>query len=374
MDERLERTARAVAAAGADWAVLTSPDAVAYATGHVVPIETGPSPFAGGPSLALVGKDGTAGLVVANVEASAAKRAWVPEVVTYEGFGFERHAPYAENYGIAVAGLARRLGVGGKIAADPCSFPASLLDLLPLERGLDLTTPLDRARATKTAAERAALQRCADGAALGQATFLQALRPGRTELEVFADIRGAIEGFAGQRVPFAGDFISGVTRTAAVSGWPTTRVIAPGDPVMADLAPRIDGYWGDSCATTVIGVPRKGHERLFRASKDALSLATDLIRPGLEIRRLDAALRDLVGKAGFAYPHHSGHSIGTAVHEYPRLVPYETASFQEDMVVMVEPGAYEPEIGGVRSEYMVRVTATGCEVMAPFEHVMAIAH
>jgi Xaa-Pro dipeptidase len=60
MDERLERTAAAVRGLGADWAVLASVDAVAYATGHVVPVEAGPSPFAGGPTLALVAADGSA--------------------------------------------------------------------------------------------------------------------------------------------------------------------------------------------------------------------------------------------------------------------------------------------------------------------------
>jgi Xaa-Pro aminopeptidase len=207
---------------------------------------------------------------------------------------------------------------------------------------------------------------------LGQRAFLEALKPGRTELAVFADIRCAIEEFTGERVPFTGDFVSGVARTAGFTGWPTDRLIEPGDPVMADLAPRVGGYWGDSCAVTVIGSPRKGHERLFRASKDALSLAIETIRPGLAIDKFDETIRAFVGKAGYAYPHHSGHSIGTAVHEWPRLVPYETAQFREDMVVLVEPGAYDPEIGGVRSEYMLRVTKDGCVPMAPFEHVMAI--
>ena len=258
------------------------------------------------------------------------------------------------------------------MAGDPRSFPAWLLDALPVRLGIDIMTPLAHARATKTAAELVALQRCADAVARGQAEFLKALRPGRTELAVFADVRCAIEEFAGERVPITGDFISGVARTAGFTGWPIARVIEAGDPVMADLAPRIGGYWGDCCAVTVAGTPRKGHERLFQASKDALTLAMELIRPGLAINEFDAAIRAFVAKAGYSYPHHTGHSIGTAVHEFPRLVPYETTQFREDMVVLVEPGAYNPAIGGVRSEYMLRVTATGCEALAPFEHVMAI--
>ena len=372
MDERLERTAQAIREAGADWAALTSPDQVAYATGHVVPIEAGPSPFAGGPTLALVSKDGTAGVVCANVEAAAAAKAWVDEVEEYDGFAFRYDAPYADYYHHATAVMENRLNVGGKIAYDPRSFPQQLHYFLNIDASIDLMTPLDRVRATKTKAELVSLQRCANAVAIGQTAFLKALRPGRTELAVFADIRLAIEEFAGERVPITGDFLSGAERTAGFTGWPIARVIEPGDPVMADLAPRIDGYWGDCCAVTVAGTPRTGHEKLFRLSKDALDLAIATIRPGLAIDVLDRLLREFIGKSGYEYPHHTGHSIGTAVHEYPRLVPYETALFEENMVVLVEPGAYDREIGGVRSEYMIRVTATGCEVLAPFEHVMAI--
>jgi Xaa-Pro dipeptidase len=232
---------------------------------------------------------------------------------------------------------------------------------------------LRRARATKTAAELAALARCAEAVAIGQRVFLDTVRPGRSELAVFADVRRAIEEFAGRRVPITGDFLSGAERTAGFTGWPVNRKIQAGDPVMADLAPRIDGYWGDSCGTTCVGKPSAAFERLFRTSKAALEHAVGFIRPGRTAAEVDAELRAFVGREGFAYPHHSGHSIGTAVHEWPRLVPYETdAALEPDMVLLVEPGCYDPEVGGVRSEYMLRVTRDGCEIMHRFEHRLAV--
>lgn len=79
------------------------------------------------------------------------------------------------------------------------------------------------------------------------------------------------------------------------------------------------------------------------------------------------SLRAHMQGAGFSYPHHSGHGIGTSVHEWPRLVPDEPALIEENMVLMVEPGSYRDGIGGVRCEHMLRVTATGVEVLTDFQ-------
>ena len=45
---------------------------------------------------------------------------------------------------------------------------------------------------------------------------------------------------------------------------------------------------------------------------------------------------------------------------------------REGMVLMLEPGAYEPGVGGVRLEWMYLVTATGNEVLSGFPHVQAL--
>ena len=371
MDDRLQRTVAAIRAAGAQWGVLTSVDAVAYATGHAPVIEAGPSPFAGGPTVALVGADGGSGLVAPNVEAASLAATWVDERALYEGYAYERPAPLHENYLAAVRGLAAKLGFGGTLAVEPASFTAALAEALGGGRTTDLTPALTRARMIKTAAELALLRRCAEAAAVGQRAFLRAVRPGRTELAVFADIRCAMEEFAGERMAITGDFLSGRQRTAGFTGWPTDRVIEAGDPVIADLAPRLGGYWGDSCAGLVVGLPDERFRRQFRAAKDALEHALSIIRPGLTAAELDREIRGMVARVGYRYPHHTGHSIGTAVHEFPRIVSHDATPLEADMVLMVEPGAYDPEVGGVRTEWMIRVTPGGCEPLAPFEHVVS---
>ena len=290
----------------------------------------------------------------------------VADTEIYTTFQYAQAQDLGDEYRSAIQRLAARLGIGGNLATDAGRDAGSILSTHTREL-TDITPYLQHQRSTKTAAELVALKRCADAAAIGQRAFYASTRPGRTELDAFADIRCAIENFAGERCAMAGDFVSGRERTAACGGWPIARMIEPGDPVISDLAPRMAGYWGDSCASATAGPPTDAYLQLHNAARSALDLAVSIIRPGLRVDDLDAQLRAEIGRFGFTFPHHAGHGIGTGVHEWPRIVPYETAQLREGMVLMIEPGAYTSEIGGVRCEWMIEVTATGCKPMSPFE-------
>jgi Xaa-Pro aminopeptidase len=75
-------------------------------------------------------------------------------------------------------------------------------------------------------------------------------------------------------------------------------------------------------------------------------------------------LRSAVRAQGYAvYPHHSGHGLGVAYHEEPRIVPYNTLALEPGMLLALEPGVYVPGVGGVRLEDVLLVTADGCEVL-----------
>jgi Xaa-Pro dipeptidase len=371
MDERLAKTIAAIRAAGADWGFFTSPDGVAYTTGHIVPIEAGPSPFAGGPSLAVIGIDGSCGLVVTNLEGGAAS--WATEIITYEGFSYRQPTDISANYRSAAAELIRRFGPGGIIAIEDTTFPLSLFPLIEGRKRASIEPFFKRERAIKTEGEIGLLREAALTASVGQRAFLEHAAAGRSELEVFAEIRLAMESRAGERMPLTGDFISGRERTSAFMGWPGNRKLLNGDPLICDLAPRVRGYWGDSCASAMIGEPNPGFLKLFDAAKSALGMAVEMIRPGLVIADLDQRLQAHIRQRGYSYAHHSGHSIGTSVHEWPRLVGYERETLKPGMVIMVEPTALDPEIGGVRVEWMFHVTSSGCEILTDFEHRPSIA-
>lgn len=369
MRDRVGRIQEALGEIDADWAILTCLDSVCYATGHAVPIETGPSPFSGGPTTALVSRDGVVGLVGPNHELGAYPP--VDFVETYSGFTWDRPADQVDNYRLAIEAVSKKLGVKGTLGIERASFPRILAEVwsLPI---VSIDAALARTRAIKTESELVLLGRAAEIAAIGQRAARDICVAGMSELEVFAGIRQAMERAAGVRVPLAGDFLTGSARTAGTAGWPIERILDDRDPVICDLAPRIAGYWADGCGSFQLGEPTDAYLAMFSAAEQALQAAEAELLPGLRFCDFDGILRDLVCSKGFAYPHHSGHSIGAAVHEYPRIVPYETAPVRENMVLMVEPGAYRQGVGGVRLEFMFRVTATGARAMSKFQVAPAL--
>ena len=170
---------------------------------------------------------------------------------------------------------------------------------------------LARRRAIKTEGEVAALTRCAEATATGQRAAPGAVRAGETELAAWRDVRLAMESFAGTRCPVAGDFVTGRSRTAGIGGAPGARVMRAGDTVICDLAPRIDGYWGDSCTSFALGEPGAAWREMYACTHRAFELVLESLRPGVSVHDFDAPIRAMIHDAGYLNPIHMGHGIGT---------------------------------------------------------------
>ena len=79
----------------------------------------------------------------------------------------------------------------------------------------------------------------------------------------------------------------------------------------------------------------------------------DTLRPGQQhVAPANGAL-----PKGFI--HGTGHGVGLEIHEAPSVGRGGTAPLAVGDVVTVEPGVYDPEIGGVRLEDMLLITAEG---------------
>jgi Xaa-Pro aminopeptidase len=78
-------------------------------------------------------------------------------------------------------------------------------------------------------------------------------------------------------------------------------------------------------------------------------------------------LRQALPQAGLERAHHTGHGIGAAWSEEPRIVPYDDMQIEEDMVLAVGPAIYRPGFG-VRLEDVFVVRANGNQLLTRSEH------
>jgi len=336
--------------------LLSSPFSVDWASGHESAIETGPNPFAGGPSLLLV-EPGGATLLYPDCE--------TPDlaVLGLNGLAYASYAPAGPlEPAQAYAAKARELVAGkARLGVEFATLPAPLLAALPGARPVD--EAVRALRAVKTPAEIAALRAALALCDHAQAVLPGLVRPGRTELEIWGDLRAALESRAGRRLPVLADFVSG-PRTGDIGGPPTNRVVAAGEWVLADIVPRLGSTWGDICGVIPAGEPGARFHAWKQVTGEALDFAISLIRPGAIAGEIDRQVRAFLTTRGYPpYPHHTGHGIGASYHEAPRIVAGNPAVLAEHMVIALEPGVYFPGEGGVRLEDVVLVTATGCEVL-----------
>ncbi len=349
-----------------DSALLSHPATITWLVGYAPPIQTGPNPFEGGPALGWW-HDGKLVLLLSDNEAGTA-RAFDPEVRDYAAYTIDGPAAGFRNQAAALKELLSSSQAGKACVGLELDFlPASFLDVVRESLGgaelVPLDSNLDQLRAVKSPDEvqriRAALSLCD----LAQAETIRLLRAGISEIELWSEVKGRLEMAAGGRLPMLADFVAGL-RTAEIGGLPGNYALAEGDAVIADIVPRLNGFWGDNCGTHFVGEPVPELRKVHGVVLDALCGAIAAVKPGLRACDLDAQMRQAIRDAGYpVYPHHSGHGLGVTYHEEPRIVPYNTQPLEPGMVIALEPGSYIPGVGGVRLEDVLLVTKDGCEVL-----------
>ncbi|MEW6574400.1 MAG: Xaa-Pro peptidase family protein [Bacillota bacterium] len=207
------------------------------------------------------------------------------------------------------------------------------------------------------------------------AACLPSLRPGVKERDWALDLEFALRRSGAQRAAF--DFIvASGWRSALPHGTATDKEVAEGDLVVVDCGAVVGHYRSDFTRTVAVASAAPWQEQIYQAVLAAQKAAIAAIRPGTEAGEVDRAARSVLDGYGFAeaFSHSTGHGLGLAVHEEPRLAEGVETLLAPGMVVTVEPGVYLPGKGGVRIEDVVLVTEDGAEVLtaAPKEELLVI--
>jgi Xaa-Pro dipeptidase len=131
-----------------------------------------------------------------------------------------------------------------------------------------------------------------------------------------------------------------------------------------DFGFKYEGYSTDVTMTFARDLSKAQEKQLALVEK-AYKLAVSMLGEGVSTRDIALAVEAFFGKSKRTMPHGLGHGIGLNVHEKPALRTRAESerSLEAGMIFTVEPGLYDPVLGGCRLENDVLITAGGAETL-----------
>jgi methionyl aminopeptidase len=160
-------------------------------------------------------------------------------------------------------------------------------------------------------------------------------------------------------------------------GIPGNKKLKNGDIVNIDVTVIKDGYHGDSSKMFFVGEPSILAKRLCRVSHECLKIGIELVKPGIHLGDIGAAIQKHAEANNFSVVReYCGHGIGKTFHEEPQVLHYGTPGTG----VIIEPGmtfTIEPMINGGKRH--VKLLPDGWTVVtkdrslsAQYEHTILV--
>ncbi|WP_335999157.1 M24 family metallopeptidase [Halorientalis halophila] len=160
--------------------------------------------------------------------------------------------------------------------------------------------------------------------------------------------------------------------------------LAADEPIIVDIFPRDKAtkYHADMTRTFLKGEPSDDIRRWYDLTAEAKRAALDAVEPGATGAAVHDAVCDVYEDAGeptlrsdetteTGFIHNTGHGVGLDVHEQPLVGP-GGEELEPGHVITIEPGLYDPAVGGVRIEDIVVVTEGGYENLTDYPERLVV--
>ncbi|HEV2093770.1 MAG TPA: Xaa-Pro peptidase family protein [Rubrobacter sp.] len=344
-------------------------------------------------------------LAVSSLEyGRAAKEAPADELLSYDELEITRLSRElksgARAYAAAIANLLERLGAVGSPIAVPPGFGVIYADEL---RACGVTLTPDRVvfeglRRVKTEAEISNIEKtqaAVEAACAHARSILQESEVGddgsliwRGEPLTSELLRSEIDVELLRRNCAADGTIAAGGPQGADPHERGRGPLKAGESIIVDIFPKdlSSRYYSDMTRTFVKGEPNEGLRQMYDAVLESQEAALAMIKAGVNGRDVHRKVADVLHEAGYktnvhdqepgkplteGFFHGTGHGVGLEIHEAPRIAPVDEELIPGD-VVSVEPGVYDPDIGGVRIEDLVVVTESGSRNLTRFPKEFAV--
>jgi Xaa-Pro aminopeptidase len=305
---------------------------------------------------------------------------------------FDRIESYPEYPGVEhpltiLARVLVDLGIRHAIGADDDGYPGILGyegPALSEVSGAPIT-PLGRVIealiARKSAREIELIRESGRWCAYAHRLLQEYSRPGATEAE--ASLRASHEATLAMLETLGDGYGGGLSSSAGVSAGYRGQIgprsawahaiahnieLRAGDVLVTETSAPIWGYNAELERAIVIGPPTDEMRWLFEHAVAAQQVAFDAIRPGSTCADVDGAVLRYFEQNDLLryWRQHTGHAIGLRNHEAPFLDVGDSTTLEPGMVFTVEPGLYDPAIGGFRHSDTVVVTEDGLELLTDY--------
>jgi len=191
-------------------------------------------------------------------------------------------------------------------------------------------------------------------------------------------VRGIVEGALLERGCMAESTIIAPGPQAADPHMIGSGPLRAHEPVVMDIFPqhKATRYFADMTRTVSKGVPAPEIVKMYEVVLRAQDVGIKALRPGITGRAVHELVEDVIFTAGYdtlraghkhdpkdpvtrGFIHGTGHGVGLEIHEMPSVGRGGVEPLAVGDVVTVEPGIYDPAIGGVRLEDMLVITDSG---------------
>ncbi len=293
--------------------------------------------------------------------------------------------PGPEHPMLALARVAADLGLRGTIAADGDGYPGILGyrgPALAEVTGASVTLvgdEIEQMLVRKSPAEVELLRESGRWCAHAHRLLEQYTRVGSTEAEASLRAqqettlamlaahgsRGLLGSGDGAKAGFRGQIGLRSSWAHAVAH---NIEFQAGDVLVTETGAPVWGYQAELERALVIGPPTDRMRFLFDHMLGSREAALAAIRPGATCADVDGAVMDYFARHDLQryWRQHTGHGAGLRNHEAPFLDVGDPTPLQPGMVFTIEPGLYDPEVGGFRHSDTVVVTEDGYDLLTDY--------
>ncbi|MDY0385845.1 MAG: Xaa-Pro peptidase family protein [Methanolobus sp.] len=173
-----------------------------------------------------------------------------------------------------------------------------------------------------------------------------------------------------------GTIVAGGTDSANPH-WEGAGPLKANEPIVIDIFPhsKKDRYYADMTRTVLKGEPSEKLADMYEAVLEAQNAGIEMVKPGVKCSDVHNKICDVFNERGYdtiregsnvGFIHSTGHGVGLEIHELPSIGNSDV-ELEEGNIITIEPGLYYPDVGGIRLEDLILVSADGFENLTEME-------